>query len=180
MRTEIKATRIPVLNHYPYWRSHLSQAESSSSSGISLRGSNSPPTGITLPQAAELKLGCWLQIKAISLISLTTKAEDTKKQPKQEDKEQIPNENTREFSRRTEMEASNSSDREFRVMIIRILNSMKKDIETMKKDHLEIKNAISEINNPLEGIKSRLDEAEYHINDLEDMVGENTQAKQQK
>ena len=31
-----------------------------------------------------------------------------------------------------EMEASNVSDREFRVMIIRILNSMKKDIETIK------------------------------------------------
>ena len=33
-----------------------------------------------------------------------------------------------------EMEASNLSDREFRVMIIRVLNSMKKDIETIKKD----------------------------------------------
>ena len=32
-----------------------------------------------------------------------------------------------------EMEASNLSDREFRVMIIKILNSMKKDIETIKK-----------------------------------------------
>ena len=30
------------------------------------------------------------------------------------------------------MEASNISDREFRVMIIRILNSKKKDIETIK------------------------------------------------
>ena len=32
-----------------------------------------------------------------------------------------------------EMEASNLSDREFRVMIMRILNSMKKDIRTIKK-----------------------------------------------
>ena len=45
-----------------------------------------------------------------------------------------------------EMKASNLSDREFRVMIIRILNSMKKDMETTKKDQSEIKNAISEIN----------------------------------
>ena len=30
-----------------------------------------------------------------------------------------------------EMEASNLSDRDFRVMIIRILNSTKKDIETV-------------------------------------------------
>ena len=31
-----------------------------------------------------------------------------------------------------DMEASNLSDREFRVMIIRTLNNMKKDIETIK------------------------------------------------
>ena len=48
------------------------------------------------------------------------------------------------------METSNLSDREFRVIIIRILNSMKKDIEIIKKDQSEIKNAISEINNTLE------------------------------
>ena len=34
-----------------------------------------------------------------------------------------------------EMEASNLSDREFGVMIIRTLNSMKKDIKTKKNDH---------------------------------------------
>ena len=37
-----------------------------------------------------------------------------------------------------EMEASNLSDREFRVMIIRILNSMKKD-KNHKKEHARIK-----------------------------------------
>ena len=52
-----------------------------------------------------------------------------------------------------EMEASNLSDREFRVMIIMTRNSM-------KKDQSEIKNAISESNNTLEGINSRLYEAE--------------------
>ena len=36
-----------------------------------------------------------------------------------------------------EMEASNLSDREFRVMIIKTLNSMKKDIGTVKKDQSE-------------------------------------------
>ena len=50
--------------------------------------------------------------------------------------------------------------REFRVMIIMILNSMKKDITAVKEDQSEIKNAISKINNTLEGINSRLDEAE--------------------
>ena len=56
-----------------------------------------------------------------------------------------------------EMEASNLSDREFRVIIIRILSNMKKDMETIKKDQSEIKNVVSEINNTLEGINSRLD-----------------------
>ena len=59
-----------------------------------------------------------------------------------------------------EMEAVNLSDREFRVMIIRILNTMKKDVETLKKNQSEIKNAIAGINNTLEGINSRLNEAE--------------------
>ena len=44
-------------------------------------------------------------------------------------------------------------------MIIRILNSMKKDIETIKKDQSEIKNTISGINITLERINSRLYEA---------------------
>ena len=79
-----------------------------------------------------------------------------------------------------EMEASNLSDREFKVMIIRIFNSMRKDIETIKRDQSEIKNAISEINNTLEGINSRLDEAEDHISDLGDKVEKNTQSEQQK
>ena len=48
-----------------------------------------------------------------------------------------------------EREASNLSDIEFRVIIIRIHNRMKKDIEIIKKDQSEIKNAIFEINNTL-------------------------------
>ena len=60
-----------------------------------------------------------------------------------------------------EIRTSNLSDREFKVMIMRILSSIKKkDIETIKKDQSEIKNAISEINYTLEGINSRLDEPE--------------------
>ena len=51
-----------------------------------------------------------------------------------------------------EMEASNLSDVEFRLMIIRMLSNMKKDVETIKKNQSEIKNAVSKINNLLEGI----------------------------
>ena len=52
------------------------------------------------------------------------------------------------------MEASTLSDMECKVMIIRMLNSMKKDIETIKKDQSEIKNSITKMNNTLEGINS--------------------------
>ena len=79
-----------------------------------------------------------------------------------------------------EMEASNLSDREFRIMIIRILHSMKKDMETIKKDWSEIKNATFEINNTLEEINSRLDDAEDWTNDLEDKVEKNSHTENQK
>ena len=59
-------------------------------------------------------------------------------------------------------------------MIIKILNSMKTDIETIKKGQSESKNISSEINNTLEGINSRLGEAVDQISDLEDKVGKNT------
>ena len=42
------------------------------------------------------------------------------------------------------MEGSNLSDREFKVMNTRMLNSMKKDKEAIKKDQSEIKNTMSE------------------------------------
>ena len=67
-------------------------------------------------------------------------------------------------------EVPNLSDRDFRVMIISILNNMRKDIETIIKDPSERKNAISEINNTLEGINIRLDEAEDRISVWEDKV----------
>ena len=46
--------------------------------------------------------------------------------------------------------------REFRVMIIMILNSMKKDIESIKKDQSQIKIEISEINNTMSGKKQEV------------------------
>ena len=73
-----------------------------------------------------------------------------------------------------EMEASNLSHREFRVMIIRILNGIKKkqkkNIEVIKNDQSEINNTISEIKSALEGKNSVLDETEDQISDLENKV----------
>ena len=59
-----------------------------------------------------------------------------------------------------EVEASNLSDIEFKVMVIRMLNSMRKDIETIEKNQSEIKSTIPEMKNTLKEINSRLDEAE--------------------
>ena len=91
--------------------------------------------------------------------------ENTKKQPKWDVTKNKPQIKEQENSSEElyEMEASNLSDREFRVTIIRLLNNMKKDIETIKKDQSEINNILSEINNTLEGINRRLDEAEDRI-----------------
>ena len=87
VKAEGIATRIPVLGHSPYCRSHLSQAEHSPQSGISLREAVAPPTGITLPHPLVFKPGCWSQLEAIAVISLTTEAENKKKQSNWEDKE---------------------------------------------------------------------------------------------
>ena len=80
-----------------------------------------------------------------------------------------------------EVEASQLSDTEFKIMVIRKLNelienhqilqgnyekltanyiSMKKDTETINKGQEQMENTISELKNTVEGIKSRLDEAE--------------------
>ena len=59
-----------------------------------------------------------------------------------------------------EMKASNLSYIEFKVMVIKMFNSMKKDIEMIKEGCLEMKYMISEMKNTLEGINHRLDEAE--------------------
>lgn len=56
-----------------------------------------------------------------------------------------------------EMEVSNLSDIEFRVILTMMFNSIKTYIETIKKDQSEINNAISEIKYTLRGIKSKFD-----------------------
>ena len=79
------------------------------------------------------------------MIRLTTKAEKYRGAAKMGRPRNRPQMKEQENSSEelVEMESSNLSHRKFRVTIIRILNSMKKDIETRKKDQSEIKNAIS-------------------------------------
>nr|KAF6387341.1 hypothetical protein mMyoMyo1_007850 [Myotis myotis] len=65
-------------------------------------------------------------------------------------------------------------------MMVKMLNSMKKDIVTLKKEQSEIKNDITQIKNTLEGIHNRLGEAEDQISELEDRIENITQSENQK
>ena len=61
--------------------------------------------------------------------------------------------------------------KEFRIMIVKMIQSLKnrkekmqesinKDLEELKNNHMETNNTITEIKNTLEGINSRISEAE--------------------
>lgn len=58
------------------------------------------------------------------------------------------------------MEASNLSEKELKVTVIRIFKSIKNNIETIINNRSKMKNVISEIQNRLERIISRLNKAE--------------------
>ena len=79
-----------------------------------------------------------------------------------------------------EVEIGNLPEKEFKIMIVKIIQDLRKrmevKIEKMKeiftKDLEELKNKKTEIKNTLEGMKSRITEAEAWINDLEDRMAE--------
>ena len=77
-----------------------------------------------------------------------------------------------------ELEASNLSEQEFRVMIIRWLKRMEDKFDNMSKNQEEMKNDIATVKNSIESIKSRLEEAEDRISELEDKMEKNTQLEQ--
>ena len=90
-----------------------------------------------------------------------------------------------------EVEISNLLDKEFKLMIIKILNKFRvrmdehsenfdKELENINKDQTELRNIRTEIKNTLEGINSRLDDTEEQISELEDRVVEIIQAEQKK
>ena len=86
----------------------------------------------------------------------------------------------------TKMEIGNLLEKEFRIMIVNMIQNLGKrmevKIEKMKemftKDLEELKNKQTEMNNTLEGMNSRITEAEAWINDLEDRMVEITTAEQ--
>ena len=94
-----------------------------------------------------------------------------------------------------EVEIGNLPEKEFRIMIVKMIQDLRKrmeakmekmqetfnkDLEELKNKKREMNNTITEIKNTLEGINSRITEAEEWISDLEDRMVEFTAAEQNK
>ena len=94
-------------------------------------------------------------------------------------------------------EISYLPEREFRIMIVKMLqrlenrmekmqeafntvNTITKDMKEIKNKQTEMNNTITEIKNTLEGSNSRITEAEEWINDLEDGMVQITAKEQNK
>ena len=85
-----------------------------------------------------------------------------------------------------EVEIGNLPEKEFRIMIVKMIQDLRKRMEAkiekmqemFTKDLQELKNKQTEMNNTLEGINSRITEAEEWINDLEDRMVEITATEQ--
>ena len=101
------------------------------------------------------------------------------------------------------MEIGNLPEKEFRIMIVKMIQDLgkrmeakiekmremfNKDLEELKNKHLEelknkqteMNNTITKMKNTLEGINSRITEAEERVSDLEDRMVEFTAVEQNK
>ena len=94
-----------------------------------------------------------------------------------------------------EVEIGNFPEKEFRIMILKMIQDLgkrmeakiekmqemfKKDLEELKNKQTEMTNTITKMKNTLEGINSRITEAEEWISNLEDRMVEFTGVKQNK
>ena len=94
-----------------------------------------------------------------------------------------------------EVEIGNLPEKEFRIMIVKMIQDLgkimeakiekmqemfNKDLEELKNKQTEMNNTINEMNTTLQEIKSRITEAEEGISDLEDSMVEFTAAEQNK
>ena len=81
-----------------------------------------------------------------------------------------------------EMERGNLSEKEFRIMIVKMIQELRKTMKKMQevftKGLEELKNKWTQMNNIQEGISRRITEAEEWINDLEDRMMEITAVEQ--
>ena len=94
-----------------------------------------------------------------------------------------------------EMQIGNLPEKEFRIMIVKMIQDLgkrmkakmekmqemfNKDLEEWKNKQTEMNNTITEMKTTLEGINSRITEAEERISDLEDRTVEFTAMEQNK
>ena len=94
-----------------------------------------------------------------------------------------------------EVEIGNLPEKEFRIMIVKMIQDLgkrmeakikemqemfNKDLQELKNKQTEVNNVITEMKNILEGINSRITEAEERISDLEDRMVEFTAVEQNK
>ena len=94
-----------------------------------------------------------------------------------------------------EEETDNLPEKEFRVMIVQMIQNLgsrmearienipemfNKDLEELKNKQTEMNNTITEMKNTLEGINNRIMEAEERISELEEKMVEITVKKQNK
>ena len=94
-----------------------------------------------------------------------------------------------------EVEIGNLPEKEFRIMIAKMVQDLgkgmeakiekmqeifNKDLEEIENKQTEINNTITEIKNTLEGINSRITETEEWVSDLKDRMVEFTAAEQNK
>ena len=94
-----------------------------------------------------------------------------------------------------EVEISNLPEKDFRIMIVKMIQDLRKrmeakiekmqetfnkDLEELKNKQTEMNNTITEMETTLEGINSRITEAEEWISDLEDRMVEFTAMEQNK
>ena len=88
-----------------------------------------------------------------------------------------------------EEEIRNLPEKEFRVMIVKIIQylgnrreeiqeTFNKDLEELKSKQTMMNNTINEIKNSLEGITTRITETEERISDLEDKIVEISTSEQ--
>ena len=93
------------------------------------------------------------------------------------------------------MEIGNLPEKEFRVMIVKMIHDLRKrmevqiekiqemfnkDLGELKKKQTEMNSTITKMKNTLEGINSRITEAEERISELKDRMAEITAMKQNK
>ena len=94
-----------------------------------------------------------------------------------------------------EVEIGNLPEKEFRTMIVKMIQDLgkrmeakiertqevfNKDLEELKNKQTEMNNTITEVKTTVEGINSRITEAEERISDLEDRIVEFTAVEQNK